>query len=709
MNHLIQRANQLHVKLDRDNDNWEEYYPTIKQEIETIKNDLEQIPEPVCRIERAPRYHWFVDLFSLGIDNLIEYYNKTTRMKEFEQEKKDYLSNKVTLQKSLNEASKKLQRKADEYFKKEFKEEDSRKNPYIKKLVEKLETENNSYFLEIEKYKEEILNNSLMCELIKDDIKYNESGFDKDLKTRSLIQLKQTYRLGFESKNPTKIETNCVYNTEYEIATFLKSSFIGTIDFFQKNSYELFEFRINSNNLACCKIPSCSIFFNNSEQLVYGGYEDNIETIYNFMALRILYSSVIKDQGTPHIICEGIRFYPSQINKVLSVTQTEGGNASQFSHLYVSQNIYGFTPKEKSHLVIEPVECAKLYHSLIDEERALLHILILAPLIPDDKGVLKDALNHYSNLTIERAKIIKELIVLIKNFSACFSSHPVCKDLLQTFADNDDERVLPLKKTKKFELPSLKIKFNEWTLDKNIIGNSYYFRIETQKKLISPLWQNFCPELLEFKASGTVGTLTSDEGEAYKFLSKQFHIVHLMIDTNYISNGCLFSSLNRLLTPISIYESRETHLIREAMAKFVENNRNKFQQKISYQWGISVDSYLSRLRYKENNGSIPAYGNELSELEIEICANAFGISIEVFMNGCEYRIEEGLMTPALQFGPKTKEKLILFNKRSNSYYALFPKIKYHDSLKSAELKETIELLNSGWAGQESNQHILYRT
>lgn len=721
MNQLIQRANHVQVQLEQGL-NWDKFYAPLCREIDAIRSELDRIPMPTSRVIRSLNSNFYIGLLTLGIEDLLQHQSNTERVEQFEKEKREYISNKISLLKILNESTRKLQKKAEEYFQNELKDDDVKTNPFIMEMEEQHKLEIDFTYDRIQKHKEEVSSHKEIFKILQDQIQNNEKHYSNHDKTKNLNALKQKFKLGFESKNPCKIDKGCLYNTELEIYNFLKDRFNKTLDFFNKNINQSFNIEINtikksfydqftsfdfnSTKKITLTIPLGTIIFNDSEQLRYPGYEENLKTIYNFMALRTIHFSEIKTLGTAHILCDGIRIYPSQVNKVLSATKQENSDSLQFTPIYNPQNIQGLTPHEQPQLSIEPVECFRIYNTLSDEEKKLLHILILAPLIPDEKKILKDALNDYSKLIFEQSKKIKLLISYINDFAVCFSSHPVCQNLLTEFAVNDNEKVLPLKKTSPFTLPPVKDSFDEWIFDREILGSKLFEIMEDQKKKISPFWENISPEMLQVAYSGTYSTLSNSDSEAYKTLDKQYHILHTMISYQTTGNGCLLSSLTRALIPISISQPKAVHLIREAMAKHVEINRNKYTQKIRSQWNLSLESYVKRLRYQERNGYIYSnIENQLSELEIEICANTFGISIEVFINGGQYRIEKGLMTPSLQFGPKTKQKIILFNKTGYTYYALFPKIKCPSTISNGELKDSILSLNNGW--KNHNKDVSY--
>lgn len=70
----------------------------------------------------------------------------------------------------------------------------------------------------------------------------------------------------------------------------------------------------------------------------------------------------------------------------------------------------------------------------------------------------------------------------------------------------------------------------------------------------------------------------------------------------------------------------------------------------------------------------PRLRDDYNELELELFAHAFGIQVDVFVSGQMVRKDKKEFKSSYTYGPKTHEKIYLFNSQALSFYAITPRL-----------------------------------
>ncbi|CRX38396.1 hypothetical protein [Estrella lausannensis] len=209
-------------------------------------------------------------------------------------------------------------------------------------------------------------------------------------------------------------------------------------------------------------------------------------------------------------------------------------------------------------------------------------------------------------------------------------------------------------------------------------------------------------------------TLPADSSKALEEIKKFFRVIHLDINEGgNLDHGCLFSSLSISLLQGAGNKAEISPLrIRQAMAGCIEKNSVKWSQKIMERTrkrlpgktvmteGWTTDQYCKWLR-GQDPGLKPTQAKRLrddyNELELEVFANAFGIEVNVFVSGQVLRKDKKDFKSYYTYGPKTKEKLYLFNSQALSFYAITPKLTEREEGLDMEAKALVGHHQRFWA------------
>lgn len=520
---------------------------------------------------------------------------------------------------------------------------------------------NNQIQKKIEEYPRLMEQLDLSIPLLKNQIKEEENRFETEKRSASKDLV---YERGLGPlKQLTTKDTTTKTTSITQVASLLESTFI-----------ECFQRLISvskQNNV---------IQFNHSALIINDEYKENRFALHSFLIFQLIQDAdEISRNGSTHLSWKGknVEMHDAQYTKMLTRIQNQHGGWKLEEFIrpverdsWITSNI---SPKG-----MDPMRLKTILSQLTTDEKDLLKMILLEPLIPRKSIALEIANIKLKKLEISKQQLLLDSCELIHNMASIISYNfeDTFNSCWQMMADEYEEKIQPLLKNEKSILNIKKTELIEWKpVYDCITDNEIREYLTVQRALLSPVWKNMDSLLEKPQKKGSILSIQA-----------QYNILHIMIGKN---NGCLLSSLIRGLIPIHIpVTNRMAFSIRSAMANYLAIHRDRFESRLNKQWThISYEDYQGWLRGK--NSKI----NErvLSEFEIELFAYTFGICVEVVEKSLIALDDSGRVT-GCRFGPDTCERVVLYHTQNATYFAAFPMLKPLKEIQKGELEESVRCL-----------------